>query len=82
MTDEKKTLTLSGKTLSLGNKVRPTNGYGRSNAVRVEVRKKRFVQTEQKPTLLTQDATAKLKLVQQAQRAAEQARQEDETRRQ
>lgn len=79
MTEVKKTLTLSGKTLSLGNKVRPVSGAGR---VQVEVRKKRVISAEQKPAVITEDATQKLKLVQEAQRVAEHARQEEEARRQ
>ena len=87
MTEEKKPLTLSGKTLelkktlSLGNNVRQTVGTGRTNMVRVEVRKKRVVTTEQKPALLSEDASHKLRLVQEAQRVAEHARQEEEARR-
>ena len=79
MAEEKKTLTLSGKTLSLGNKIRPTAGPGR---VQVEVRKKRVFNVEQKPAVMTQNASQKLKLVQEAQRVAEHARQEEEARRQ
>ncbi len=87
MTEEKKPLTLSGKTLelkktlSLGGNVRQTVGVGRTNVVRVEVRKKRVVATEQKPSLLSEDASHKLRLVQEAQRVAEHARQEEEARR-
>ncbi len=77
MTEEKKTLTLSGKTLSLRGKVSSGNGSG----VQVEVRKKRIITQEQKTTILTQDASNKLKLVQEAQRVAEHARQEEEARR-
>ena len=72
MAEEKKTLTLSGKTLSLGNKLRAPNGPGR---VQVEVRKKRIITPDQKTTVITQDASHKLKLVQEAQRVAEHARQ-------
>ena len=72
-----KTLTLSGKTLSLGNKVRTNNGVGR---VQVEVRKNRTITAEQKPVMMTADANNKLKLVQEAQRVAEHARQEEEKR--
>lgn len=79
MTEEKKTLTLSGKTLSLGNKLRTPSGAGR---VQVEVRKKRVFTTDQKPAVITEDASQKLKLVQEAQRIAEHARQEEEARRQ
>ena len=79
MAEEKKTLTLSGKTLSLGNKLRMPTGTGR---VQVEVRKKRVITPDTKPTLITQDASHKLKLVQEAQRVAEHARQEEEARRQ
>ncbi len=81
MTEEKKTLTLSGKTLSLGNKVRQNTGFGRTNTVQVEVRKKRVITAEHRPAPLTQNTSAKIKLVQEAQRAAEQARQEEEIRR-
>jgi len=79
MAEEKKTLTLSGKTLSLGNKFRTPGGPGR---VQVEVRKKRVITPDQKTTVITQDASHKLKLVQEAQRVAEHARQEEEVRRQ
>ena len=72
-----KTLTLSGKTLSLGNKVRSNNGVGR---VQVEVRKNRTITAEQKPVMMTADANNKLKLVQEAQRVAEHARQEEAKR--
>ena len=77
MTEEKKPLTLSGKTLtpkktlSLGG-VRSSTGSGKT--VQVEVRKKRVITTEQTPAVLTQDASQKLKLVQEAQRVAEHAR--------
>ena len=79
MAEEKKTLTLSGKTLSLGNKLRTPTGPGR---VQVEVRKKRIITPDQKPAVITEDASQKLKLVQEAQRIAEHARQEEEARRQ
>lgn len=77
MTDEKKPLTLSGKTLelkktlSLGGKVRQNVGAGKTNVVQVEVRKKRIVTQEPAVNVLTQDASHKLKLVQEAQRIAE-----------
>ena len=77
MTEEKKPLTLSGKTLtpkktlSLGG-VRSGSGSGKT--VQVEVRKKRIVTSEQTPNVLTQDASHKLKLVQEAQRIAEHAK--------
>ncbi len=75
--EEKKPLTLSGKTLtpkktlSLGG-VRSGSGLGKT--VQVEVRKKRVVTSEQTPNVLTQDASHKLKLVQEAQRVAEHAK--------
>lgn len=76
MTEAKKPLTLSGKTLelkktlSLGGKVR--SGVGsKSNVVQVEVRKKRVVTGEQNPSMLSSDASHKLKLLQEAQRMAE-----------
>ncbi|MBO7257324.1 MAG: translation initiation factor IF-2 associated domain-containing protein, partial [Alphaproteobacteria bacterium] len=77
MTEEKKPLTLSGKTLtpkktlSLGG-VRSGTGSGKT--VQVEVRKKRVVTAEATPAVLTQDASQKLKLVQEAQRVAEHAK--------
>jgi len=77
MTEEKKPLTLSGKTLtpkktlSLGG-VRSSTGSGKT--VQVEVRKKRVITAEPTPAVLTQDASQKLKLVQEAQRVAEHAR--------
>ncbi len=86
MTEEKKPLTLSGKTLelkktlSLGGQVRQTVGAGRTKVVQVEVRKKRIITPEQKPTMLSEDASHKLKLVQEAQRVAEHARQEEARR--
>ena len=53
MAEEKKPLTLSGKTLelkkttlSLGGRVRQNVGAGRTNMVQVEVRKKRVVTPE------------------------------------
>lgn len=86
MTEEKKPLTLSGKTLelkktlSLGGQVRQTVGAGRTKVVQVEVRKKRVITPEQKPAMLSEDASHKLRLVQEAQRVAEHARQEEEKR--
>ena len=83
MTEEKKPLTLSGKTLtpkktlSLGG-VRSSTGSGKT--VQVEVRKKRVITAEPTPAVLTQDASQKLKLVQEAQRVAEHARKLEEER--
>jgi len=76
-------LTLSGKTLSLGGTLRPnlnsmSNQHG---GVHVEVRKKRVFTTEQKPTQLTENTAQKLKLLQEAQRIAEHAKQQEEERR-
>ena len=74
MSEEKK-LTLSGKTLSLGGTLRPNMG-GHATGVQVEVRKQRRVITpDQKPAVVTQDAAQKLKLLQEAQRVAEHAKQ-------
>ena len=74
MSEEKK-LTLSGKTLSLGGTLRPNLGSGRGG-VQVEVRKQRRIITpDQKPAVMTQDAAQKLKLLQEAQRVAEHAKQ-------
>ena len=50
-------LTLSGKTLSLGNRV----NLGTRTGVQIEVRKKRVITPEQKPTAITTDAAQKLK---------------------
>jgi len=73
MSEEKK-LTLSGKTLSLGGTLRPN--MGTHSGVQVEVRKQRRVITpDQKPAAMTQDAAQKLKLLQEAQRVAEHAKQ-------
>lgn len=73
MSEEKK-LTLSGKTLSLGGTLRPN--MGARSGVQVEVRKQRRVITpEQKPVVMTQDAAQKLKLLQEAQKVAEHAKQ-------
>ena len=73
MSEDKK-LTLSGKTLSLGGTLRPN--MGTHSGVQVEVRKQRRVITpEQKPVAMTQDAAQKLKLLQEAQRVAEHAKQ-------
>ena len=62
-------LTLSGKTLSLGNRV----NLGARTGVQIEVRKKRVVMPEQKPASITTDAAQKLKLLQEAQKVAEHA---------
>ena len=86
MAEEKKQLTLSGKTLELKNKtlslnthVRQNTGTGKSNMVQVEVRKKRVITQEQSPNILSSEASQKLKLIQEAQqRAAEKARLEAE----
>ena len=86
MTEEKKQLTLTGKTLelkkktlSLNTQVRQNTGAGKSNMVQVEVRKKRVITTEQQPNVLSTEASQKLKLIQEAQqRAAEKARVEAE----
>ncbi len=83
MTEEKKPLTLSGKTLelkkttlSLGGRVRQNVGAGKTNMVQVEVRKKRVITPDTKPGTLSQDAAQKLKLLQEAkQREAEKAAQ-------
>ena len=73
MSEDKK-LTLSGKTLSLGGTLRPN--MGTHSGVQVEVRKQRRIITpEQKPAAMTQDAAQKLKLLQEAQRVAEHAKQ-------
>ena len=76
-------LTLSGKTLSLGGTLRPNvntlnTGHG---GVHVEVRKKRVFTPEQKPAQLTENTAQKLKLLQEAQRIAEHAKQQEEERR-
>ncbi len=85
MTEEKKPLTLSGRTLglnkttlSLNPRVRPMSGSGKT--VQVEVRKKRVITPqEQQPSVLTEEASQKIRLIQEAQqRAAEKARQEAE----
>ena len=81
MAEEKKPLTLSGKTLelkkttlSLNGRVRQNVGAGKTNMVQVEVRKKRVITPESKPNPLSQDAAQKLKLLQEAkQREAEKA---------
>ncbi len=85
MTEEKKPLTLSGRTLglnkttlSLNPRVRPMSGSGKT--VQVEVRKKRVITPqEQQPSVLTEEASQKIRLIQEAQqRAAEKARLEAE----
>ncbi len=83
MTEEKKPLTLSGKTLelkkttlSLNGRVRQNVGAGKTNMVQVEVRKKRVITPDTKPGTLSQDAAQKIKLLQEAkQREAEKAAQ-------
>ena len=78
MSEEKK-LTLSGKTLSLGGTLHPNAGD--HSGVRVEVRKQRRVITpEQRPSVVTENAAQKLKLLQEAQRVAEHARQLEQER--
>lgn len=73
MAEEKKPLTLSGKTLelkkttlSLGGRVRQNVGAGRTNMVQVEVRKKRVVTPETQTGTLSKDAAQKIKLLQEA----------------
>lgn len=86
MAEEKKQLTLSGKTLELKKKtlslnahVRQNMGVGKTNMVQVEVRKRRVFTPEQQPNVLSQEASQKLKLIQEAQqRAVEKARLEAE----
>ncbi len=69
-------LTLSGKTLSLGNRV----NLGARTGVQIEVRKKRVIAPEQKPAIITTDAAQKLKLLQEAQKVAEHAKKLEEER--
>ena len=69
-------LTLSGKTLSLGNRV----NLGARSGVQIEVRKKRVITPEQKPATITTDAAQKLKLLQEAQKVAEHAKKLEEER--
>ena len=64
MAEEKKQLSLSGKTLELKNKtlslnthVRQNTGTGKSNVVQVEVRKKRVITSEQPSNVLSSEAT-------------------------
>lgn len=71
MSDEKK-LTLSGKTLSLGGTLRANTESSHSG---VQVVRKRVITPTQKPTALAQNAAQKLKLLQEAQRVAEHAKQ-------
>lgn len=86
MAEEKKQLSLSGKTLELKNKtlslnthVRQNTGTGKSNMVQVEVRKKRVITTDQPANVLSSEASQKLKLIQEAQqRAAQKAKLEAE----
>lgn len=86
MTDEKKPLTLSGKTLelkktlTLGGQVRQNVGAGKSNVVQVEVRKKRVITPELGTHSLSKDAVEKLKLVQEAERIAAHAKKLEEER--
>lgn len=82
MTEEKKPLTLSGKTLELKKTLtfggaRPMGG----KTVQVEVRKKRVVTPEGNAGSLSQDASHKLKLVQEAARVAEHTQKLEEERR-
>ena len=69
-------LTLSGKTLSLGNRV----NLGTKTGVQIEVRKKRVITPEQKPAVITTDAAQKIKLLQEAQKVAEHAKKLEEER--
>lgn len=86
MTEGKKPLTLSGKTLelkktlTLGGQVRQNVGAGKSNVVQVEVRKKRVITPEQNTHSLSRDAAEKLKLVQEAERIAAHAKKLEEER--
>ena len=74
MSEENK-LTLSGKTLSLGGTLKANTGAAHSG-VQVEVRKQRRVITPtQKAAPLSENAAQKLKLLQEAQRVAEHAKQ-------
>lgn len=67
-------LTLSGKTLSLGGTLR--SNFGGRSGVQVEVRKQRRVITpEQKPSVLSENTAQKIKLLQEAQKVAEHAKQ-------
>lgn len=85
MAEEKKPLTLSGKTLelkkttlSLNGRVRQNVGSGKTNMVQVEVRKKRVIMPEAKPGTISKDAAQKLKLIQEAkQREAEKAAEQE-----
>lgn len=71
MSEEKK-LTLSGKTLSLGGTLHANTGSTLSG---VQVVRKRVVTAPQRPTALAENAAQKLKLLQEAQRVAEHAKQ-------
>ncbi len=73
MTEEKKPLTLTGKTLelkkstlSLTGRVRQNMGAGKTNIVQVEVRKKRVITPEPSIGSLSEDAAQKLRLIQEA----------------
>ena len=73
MTEEKKPLTLTGKTLelkkstlSLTGRVRQNVGAGKTNIVQVEVRKKRVITPEAPVGSLSEDAAQKLRLIQEA----------------
>ncbi|MDR2902065.1 MAG: translation initiation factor IF-2 [Lactobacillales bacterium] len=86
MTEVKKPLTLSGKTLglktlSVGNRVRQNVGAGKTNVVQVEVRKKRVITPDNPSGMLSEEASQKLKLIQEAQRVAEQHKKMEEERR-
>ena len=68
MTEEKKPLTLTGKTLelkkstlSLTGRVRQNMGAGKTNIVQVEVRKKRVITPESPVGSLSEDAAQKLR---------------------
>ncbi len=73
MTEEKKPLTLTGKTLelkkstlSLTGRVRQNVGAGKTNMVQVEVRKKRVITPEAPVGNLSEDAAQKIRLIQEA----------------
>ncbi len=67
-------LTLSGKTLSLGGTLRPN--LTPRTGVQVEVRKQRRIITpDQKPAVLSENTAQKVKLLQEAQKVAEHAKQ-------
>ena len=73
MSEEKK-LTLSGRTLSLGNTLKAS--MGSHTGVQVEVRKqRRIISPTNRPTITAENTAQKLKLLQEAQRVAEHAKQ-------